>query len=86
MGRGYTEVGTIVIAKMHRTHRSLIYNQETFRHFVKKESLKLQAKSSLTLFCRLDIGIIPTSGGTVNYLVNEVEQTPTTSQSMVTQF
>jgi hypothetical protein len=44
------------------------------------ESRILSARSALSIFCRIDIGlIVNTSNGKLNYFVNEVERTATAS-------
>ena len=51
----------------------------TFNELVQRESRITHAKSSLALFCRMDIGILLNQEGSANYFVNEIERTPTTS-------
>ena len=51
----------------------------TFQALVQRESRIIQAKTSLALFCRMDIGILENGDGSIHYFVNEIERTPTTS-------
>jgi len=54
--------------------------QKTFDALFKIESQVLGGKSSIGVFCRMDVGIIVTDyTGEVQYFVNEIERTPTTS-------
>lgn len=58
-----------------------------FRDFVKKtydglykiETTRLGGRSSISVFCRLDVGILMDENHSAYYFVNEVERTPTTS-------
>jgi hypothetical protein len=52
---------------------------ETYEEMYAMEARHLSGKPSICLFCRLDIGLIVGRDGTVNYFVNEVERTQTTS-------
>ena len=67
-----------------------VYRQKAesqFREFVKKtydglykiETMRLGGRSSICVFCRLDIGILMDENHSAYYFVNEVERTPTTS-------
>lgn len=52
---------------------------ETYEEMYAIEARLLSGKPSICLFCRLDIGLIIGDNGKVNYFVNEVERTQTTS-------
>jgi hypothetical protein len=52
---------------------------ETYEEMYAIEARVLSGKPSICLFCRLDIGLIVGEDGSVNYFVNEVERTQTTS-------
>jgi hypothetical protein len=60
--------------------------REEFQNFAKTvyealyriESRSINARSSLSIFCRLDIGLIANQSE-INYFVNEVERTATAS-------
>jgi hypothetical protein len=67
-------------------HRTREKGKDEFYDFVRKtyrglyhlESRSLAAKTSISLFCWLDIGLIVVDGK-VNYFINEVERTQTAS-------
>ena len=52
---------------------------QTYEELYAMESRRTSAKPSISLFCRLDIGILIDSEGQAHYFVNEVEKTQTTS-------
>ena len=51
---------------------------KTYRELYKLESRQICGKSSISVFCRFDIGLIQ-DGRNVHYFVNEVERTQTAS-------
>ncbi|KAF9230949.1 hypothetical protein BU15DRAFT_82991 [Melanogaster broomeanus] len=57
---------------------------ETYRELVRQESNPTGAKSSLAIFCRIDVGLIFDADGNPSYFVNEVERTPTMSMWLKT--
>jgi len=52
--------------------------EKTYEELYKLESKKICGKSSISVFCRFDIGLIQNAQH-INYFVNEVERTPTAS-------
>lgn len=55
-----------------------------YRGLVSQESNPTGTVSSLTVFCRLDIGLMFDEEGNPSYFVNEVERTPTMSMWLKT--
>ena len=53
--------------------------QTTYKALVWLEALPLSAKTSICIFCRMDIGVMRGEDGRAHYFVNEVERTPTAS-------
>jgi len=53
------------------------FAETTLSHHVKAEHLAYHHTPSISLFCRLDIGIMPDSTGNLQYFVNEVTRGPT---------
>jgi hypothetical protein len=51
----------------------------TFKALYRTENQLIGGKSSIGIFCRIDIGLMKTKGGGVDYIVNEVERTPNAS-------
>jgi hypothetical protein len=51
----------------------------TFDALYQIENRLIGGKSSIGIFCRMDIGVTKTKEGCVNYIVNEVERTPNAS-------
>ena len=51
---------------------------KTYRELYKLESRQIGGKTSISVFCRFDIGLIQ-DGHNVQYFVNEVERTQTAS-------
>ncbi|KAF8425023.1 hypothetical protein L210DRAFT_865476 [Boletus edulis BED1] len=52
---------------------------KTFRHLHRAETSVGGFRSSLSVFCRMDVGILFDEGGVPHYFVNEVERTLTAS-------
>jgi len=52
---------------------------DTYNGLYKLESRMLSGKSSICVFCRLDIGLIQGGNNSFHYFVNEVERTQTAS-------
>lgn len=51
----------------------------TWENLVLRESREYGSKPSISVFCRMDIGLRIEHGHNPEYFVNEVERTPTTS-------
>lgn len=56
-----------------------------YRGLVSQESNPTGATSSLTVFLRMDVGLMFDAEGNPSYFVNEVERTPTMSMWLKTQ-
>lgn len=57
---------------------------KVYRGLVTQESNPTASKSSLTVFLRMDIGLMFDEEGNPSYFVNEVERTPTMSMWLKT--
>jgi hypothetical protein len=55
------------------------FAQDSFDGLYASESRIINAKPSIVLFSRFDIGLIASENGEVHYFVNEVERTATAS-------
>jgi hypothetical protein len=55
------------------------FAETTLRHLIKAEQLAHHHTPSISLFCRLDIGIMPDDNGALKYFVNEVTRGPTST-------
>jgi len=51
--------------------------RDTYQHLYRMESKTIGGRSSIAIFCRLDIGLV--FNGTLHYFVNEVERSPSAS-------
>jgi len=64
--------------RSHAQAEFMNFVMKTYRELYRLESRQLCAKSSISIFCRFDIGIIR-NGHDIQYFVNEVERTQTAS-------
>jgi hypothetical protein len=53
------------------------FARQTLAAAIKFETMKYGAKPSISLFCRMDIGLIHNQNSGLDYFVNEVERTAT---------
>jgi hypothetical protein len=53
------------------------FAETTLEHLIKAERLAYHYTPSISLFCRLDIGVMPDNKGHLQYFVNEVTRGPT---------
>jgi hypothetical protein len=63
----------------HGKKEFLHFVMENYRLLLSSESKKIGGKSTISVFCRMDIGIMFDEDGRASYFINEIERTPTTS-------